>query len=69
MDKTNKNRLKELRQEKDLTQKAVADFLNMSQTGYSKYEVGRNDIPTSVLIALSKYYDISIDYVLYQAEI
>lgn len=36
----------------------------MSQTGYSKYETGENDIPTNILIALSNYYDTSIDYIL-----
>ena len=36
----------------------------MSQTGYSKYETGENDIPTSVLIKFSKIYDVSVDYIL-----
>ena len=39
------NRLKDLREDRDLLQKDIAKFLNMSQTGYSKYEVGTNDIP------------------------
>ena len=39
-------------------------MLNMSQTGYSKYEVGTNDIPTDVLIKLSYFYNVSIDYIL-----
>jgi transcriptional regulator with XRE-family HTH domain len=42
-----------LREDKDLTQFDVAEYLNMSQTGYSKYETGENDIPTQVLITLS----------------
>lgn len=57
-------RLKDLREDKDLLQKDIAKILDMSQTGYSKYEVGTNDIPTSVLIKLSKFYKTSIDYIL-----
>ena len=43
------NRLRELREDKDLTQVQVAKYLDMSQTGYSQYEIGKNDIPTRVL--------------------
>lgn len=39
-------------------------MLNMSQTGYSKYETGENDIPTTVLIQLARFYQTSIDYIL-----
>ncbi len=39
-------------------------MLGMSQTGYSKYETGENDIPTAVLIKLSRFYNTSIDYLL-----
>ncbi len=58
------NRLRDLREDKDLLQKDIASYLNMSQTGYSKYEVGTNDIPTSVLIKLTIYYNTSVDYIL-----
>ena len=58
------NRLKDLREDKDLLQKDIAKYLNMSQTGYSKYEVGTNDIPTEILKKLASYYDTSIDYLL-----
>ena len=58
------NRLKDLREDKDLLQKDIAKILNMSQTGYSKYEVGTNDIPTEILKKLASYYDTSIDYLL-----
>lgn len=58
------NRLRDLREDKDLLQKDIASYLNMSQTGYSKYEVGTNDIPTSVLIKLAIYYNTSVDYIL-----
>lgn len=57
-------RLKDLREDKDLLQKDIAKILNMSQTGYSKYEVGTNDIPTQILIKLALYYNTSIDYIL-----
>lgn len=57
-------RIRDLREDKDLSQRKIAQFLNMSQTGYSKYEVGTNDIPTKVLIQLAKFYNTSIDYIL-----
>ena len=58
------NRLKDLREDRDLLQKDIAKILNMSQTGYSKYEVGTNDIPTEILKKLADYYNTSIDYLL-----
>lgn len=58
------NRLRDLREDADLTQTQVAKLLGMSQTGYSKYETGENDIPTRVLIELAKFYHTSIDYLL-----
>lgn len=57
-------RIRELRKEKGLNQKQVATLLNMSQTGYSKYETGENDVPTVVLIALAKFYNTTTDYIL-----
>lgn len=57
-------RIKDLRREYGFTQKDVAVKLSMSQTGYSKYETGENDIPTAVLIKLSNLYDVSVDYIL-----
>ena len=58
------NRLRDLREDADLNQTQIAQYLGMSQTGYSKYETGENDIPTQVLIKLAKYYKTSIDYIL-----
>ena len=58
------NRILDLREDKDLNQTAVAQMLGMSQTGYSKYETGENDIPTVVLIKLARFYNTSIDYLL-----
>ena len=57
-------RIKDLREDKDLSQKEIAKILNMSQTGYSKYEVGTNDIPTKILIKLAQFYNTSVDYLL-----
>ena len=57
-------RLRDLREDADLNQTQVAKYLGMSQTGYSKYETGENDIPTQVLIQLARFYDTSVDYIL-----
>lgn len=57
-------RIRDLRNDRDLPQKEVAEMLGMSQTGYSKYETGENDIPTHILIALAKFYGVSVDYLL-----
>ncbi len=57
-------RIRDLREDKDLSQTQVAKYLGMSQTGYSKYETGENDIPTCVLIKLAKFYSTSVDYLL-----
>ena len=61
-------RIRDLREDSDLTQKQVAQMLGMSQTGYSKYETGENDVPTFVLIKLSEFYNVSIDYILGQTD-
>lgn len=61
-------RIRDLREDKDLTQTRIAQMLGMSQTGYSKYETGENDIPTFVLIKLSEFYNVSIDYILGQTD-
>lgn len=57
-------RIRDLREDKDMTQKEMANILGMSQTGYSKCETGENDIPTSILIQLSEFHKVSIDYLL-----
>ena len=58
------SRIRDLREDRDMNQTQVAKMLGMSQTGYSKYETGENDIPTAVLIKLADFYDTSIDYLL-----
>lgn len=57
-------RIRNLREDKDLTQKQIGELLNMSQTGYNQYEIGKNDIPTNILKKLAIFYDTSIDYIL-----
>ena len=57
-------RIKDLREDRDLKQRQLADYLNCSQQVYSNYELGQRDIPTDVLIRLSKFYDVSVDYLL-----
>lgn len=57
-------RIRDLREDHDMTQKQLAQLLGMSQTGYSKYETGENDIPTSILIELASIYNTNIDYML-----
>ena len=58
------HRIRDLRTDHDLSQKQVAEYLGMSQTGYSKYEVGTNDIPSQILIRLAQFYNVSVDYLL-----
>lgn len=58
------NRLRDLREERNLTQEKVAKALGIGQAGYSKYECEKIDIPTDILLKLSDYYNTSIDYIL-----
>ena len=57
-------RIRDLREDRDLTQKTVSTILNCSQQVYSNYELGQRDIPTDILIKLSTLYDVSVDYIL-----
>ena len=59
-----KNRLKDLRQDKDTTQKEIADLLRTSQTMYARYERGANELPIHHLLKLCDYYGVSADYIL-----
>lgn len=58
------NRLRDLREDRDLKQKDLANLLKIHQTTYSDYELNRLNIPVAVLHALADYYDVSIDYLL-----
>ena len=57
-------RIRDLRENHDLKQKEIAKILNCSQQVYSNYELGQRDIPTGILIALSTFYQVSVDYIL-----
>ena len=57
-------RIRDLREDNDLTQKQVATKLKCSQQVYSNYELGQRDIPTDILIALAKLYNVTTDYIL-----
>ena len=57
-------RIRYLREDHDLTQRQVAEFLKMPQPQYYRYESGYRDIPTDMLILLADYYNTSVDYIL-----
>ena len=57
-------RLRDLREDSDLTQQAVADFLNIKQSTYSQYENEKRQIPIEALIKLAGFYKVSTDYIL-----
>ena len=57
-------RIRDLREDNDLTQKQVAEYLGTSQTMYARYERGANALPIHHLIALCRLYDVSADYIL-----
>lgn len=54
--------IRNLREDNDKTQKEVAGYLNIKQTTYSKYELGKINVPIDVFIKLADYYTVSIDY-------
>jgi transcriptional regulator with XRE-family HTH domain len=57
-------RIRDLREDHDIKQQDIADYLKCTQVCYSHYENGKRDIPTDVLIRLADYYNVSIDYLL-----
>ena len=57
-------RIKDLREDRDLTQREVAEYLHIKQNTYSQYENGQRQLPIDCLIALAKYYKTSTDYIL-----
>ncbi len=57
-------RLKDLREDRDITQKEIADFLHIKQNTYSQYENRQRQIPIDFLIMLARYYNVSTDYIL-----
>ena len=59
-------RIKNLREDNDLTQKEISKFLNISQVAYSYYELNKRNIPIELLCKLADYYNTSVDYLLYR---
>ena len=57
-------RIRDLREDNDLTQKQIAEYLHIKQNTYSQYENGQRQIPIEALIALAKFYKTSTDYIL-----
>ena len=57
-------RFKDLREDNDLTQEQISEYLNVRQNTYSQYESGKRAIPVDALIKLAKYYETSTDYLL-----
>ena len=62
-------RIRNLREDKDLTQKEISTYLNVSQVAYSYYELNRRSIPVELLSKLADFYHTSIDYLLYKTEV
>ena len=56
--------IRDLREDKDMTQKQMAEILNCSQRIYSNYECGDVDVPTQILIKLAEFHNTSVDYLL-----
>ena len=57
-------RIRDMREDRDLKQRELAEYLNCSQQVYSNYELGQRDIPSETLIRLSHFYGVSVDYIL-----
>lgn len=63
------NRLKELRESKNLLAKDVAKHLEIDEEKYNQYELNKEKMPANILIDLAKFYNTSIDYILYQTDV
>ena len=57
-------RLRDLREDNDITQKALAEHLHIRQNTYSQYENGQRQVPIDILIQLAYYFETSVDYIL-----
>ncbi len=62
-------RIRDLREDSDLTQTQISKILNISQVAYSYYEIGKREIPLDLLCKLADYYDTSVDYLLFRTNI
>ena len=63
-----KTRIRNLREDNDLTQNELSNYLNISQVAYSYYELGKRNITLELLSKLADYYNTSIDYLLYRTD-
>ena len=63
-----KTRIKDLRVDRDLGQKTLSKYLNISQFAYSYYELGRRSIPIEILCKIADFYDTNVDYLLYRTD-
>ncbi|MFR7874739.1 MAG: helix-turn-helix domain-containing protein [Christensenellales bacterium] len=63
-----KTRIKNLREDHDLTQKQLSKLLSVSQVAYSYYELNRRNVPLDILFRLADFYNTSIDYLLYRTD-
>lgn len=63
-----KTRIRDLREDRDLTQSEVSKLLNISQVAYSYYELNKRSIPLESLCKLADFYNVSTDYILYRTE-
>ncbi len=61
-------RIKDLREDNDLTQNDISKILNISQVAYSYYELGKRSIPIEILSKLADYYNTSVDYLIYRTD-
>ena len=61
-------RIRDMREDRDLTQKQLAEVLSCSQQVYSNYELGQREIPLELLIRLARFYNTSIDYLLGESD-
>ena len=63
------HKIRDLREDRDLSQKSLAEYLQIHQTTYSDYELGRLNVPVAVLHKLADYYGVSIDYLLGRTQV
>ena len=63
-----KTRIKDLREDKDITQQELSKFLNISQVAYSYYELNKRNIPLELLSKLADFYNTSVDYLIYRTD-
>ena len=61
--------IRNLREDRDMTQEEIAAYLHIRQTTYSKYELGKIAIPVEALIKLADYYNVSVDYLIGRTDV